>query len=138
MFPTSPNQAGFSNVGIDIFAFVSGTQFSWTIRILCQHRAPADYFGCLFNLCRMHYLGAQEFLNLHQPRAFDVAAEFTTQVLRLGQSPFLLVPLCFDDSEKQRLNFAQVAVANGQINAKPIPRLAVPVFQVMSEPGAEI
>jgi len=71
---------------------------------------------------------AKEFLNFHQPRTFDVAAEFTPQIFGLRQSPLLFVSLGFDDSEKQRLNFAQVAVTNGEVNAKTIPGLAVPVF----------
>jgi hypothetical protein len=138
MFPASPNQAGFSNIGVDMFSFVTGAQFSWIIRILCQHRAPADYFGCFFNLRRVHCLGAQEFLNFQQPRVFDIVAEFAPQILRLWQSPLLFVSLGFDDSEKQRFNFAQVAIANSEINAKTIPRLAMPVFQVVAETGAEI
>jgi hypothetical protein len=86
----------------------------------------------------VHCLGAQEFLNFQQPRVFDIVAEFAPQILRLWQSPLLFVSLGFDDSEKQRFNFAQVAIANSEINAKTIPRLAMPVFQVVAETGAEI
>jgi hypothetical protein len=105
---------------------------------LSQHRASADYSHCLFDHCRACCLGSQEFLNFQQPRAFDVAAEFAPQIFGLGQSPLLFVSFGFDDAEKQRFNFAQVTIANGEVDAKAIPRLAMPVFQVVAEPRAEI
>ena len=138
MFFSEKNQAGLTHICKVGFAFVTDAQSRWSIWELSQHRASAGYSHCLFDICRVRCLGTQEFLNFQQPRAFDVAAEFTPQILRLGQSPLLFVSFGFDDSEKQRLDFAQVAVANGEVNAKAIPRLAVPVFQVVAEPGTKI
>src|SRR2546428_8184389 len=44
----------------------------------------------------------------------------------------------FYNPEEQRLEFSQVLVANRQVNAEPIPQLAVAISQVGIEPPSQV
>jgi hypothetical protein len=81
---------------------------------------------------------AEEVLHFELPGAFGVSGEAAPEVFGFGEFSLLLVALGFDDAQNQRFQLSEMAVADCEIDAEPIPGLGVAIFQVVAQTGAEI